>query len=130
MLLAPNVSIHEKQVLVVEDDPLLNRLFSKSIARLGVQVESVHSIETARTYLSEISGLDLLVLDLQLGDGHACDLQAVLNAQPFLDTRVIVVSGYTFTRESCWNNLEYVLLKPVKPTWLSMLVHSLLTDAS
>jgi two-component system response regulator GlrR len=80
------------QILVVDDDPQVLRLFGKILTKGGYSVtESIGSSQAVRI-LGE-KPIDLLVLDLDMPEPDGIDiLKSVRRQRPGL--RVLVVSGY------------------------------------
>lgn len=69
------------RILVVEDDPALQRLVVDELEASGRRVEAVSTLSDARDGLAERLP-DLVVTDLRLPDGHGMELVRELVAQP------------------------------------------------
>lgn len=92
---APPPSLRRLRVLVVEDDPLLLRLYQVKISAWPMKPE-VSVTDNAMTALMMIgrSGPDLLVTDLQMPGMDGFKMLRVLRETPETRrTRVVVVSG-------------------------------------
>ena len=80
-------------VLVVEDDPALNRLITTLLVEQGFQVTSVVDGEEAYRAIKS-NTVDLMVLDLHLPGVNGAELLVLLNAE-HRRLPVIVVSSPT-----------------------------------
>ncbi|GAB4517093.1 MAG: hypothetical protein OHK0046_23400 [Anaerolineae bacterium] len=115
-----------KRVLVVDDDPQVNYLFSRQLRNAGFLCMSAASVSEAMEQIDRHGVPDIVVLDLQLGDG---DGTAVLDyiRQQGENTKVVVVSANAFARH--YNTIDYtidhMLVKPVSPRGLSVFIHEL-----
>lgn len=118
----------EKTVLIVEDDEKLNRLFCKHLNFTGFTVTGKCSITDAIDYLQTCCAPPaIVVLDLELSDGSGLKILEVLKQARFARTKVIIVSGHTFSHENIrhMEKVDYALLKPVSPRGLKALADSL-----
>lgn len=80
-----------RQVLLVEDDPVLRRIVERNLAACGVAVQTAPSAEEAvRRALAERP--DLLLLDLALPDRSGWDVLRALQAHG-VDIPTIVLTG-------------------------------------
>ena len=79
------------RVLVVEDDPLVRRVFVRDLAKVA-DITAAASVAEVRALLlaTEPGVWDACVLDGELGDGTALDVIALLKAPP---PPVLVVTG-------------------------------------
>lgn len=77
--------------LVVDDEPLILGRLSKLVARRGYTVRSASSLAEAWPLLAQ--GPDLLVTDLQLGDGRGEEL-AIASFAAAPERPIIVCSGF------------------------------------
>lgn len=114
-------------ILVIEDNLELNRLFSKYLRSTGKTVVGLTSVAEAKYYLSQCNPPQVIILDLELADGNGTEILAMLQASPFDETRVVVVSGYAFSANNGPHpqDVDYTLLKPVDPRGLRALVETL-----
>jgi DNA-binding response OmpR family regulator len=71
-------------VLVVEDNHDLNRLFTRQLAFSGHQVIGLESLEAAMLYLDTHPAPDLIIMDLELGDGsgYTCSVAKLKEIKP------------------------------------------------
>ncbi len=69
----PDIPSPPVQILVVDDDPELRNLISHQLAEYGFTVETAGSAAEGHQRIIE-GGLDLILLDLGLGDGDGMDL--------------------------------------------------------
>lgn len=80
-----------KQVLVVDDDPLIARLVASAFQDSGFGVETASGGRDAAERLTR-NGVDLVVTDLVMPNGHGIELiQAMRETAP--DTPVIAMSS-------------------------------------
>jgi len=80
-----------RTALVVEDEPLVLDRLAKLVARRGYQVLTASSLAEARPLLA--LDPDLLVTDLQLGDGRGDDL-AISSFQEHPERPIVICSGF------------------------------------
>ena len=116
-----------KHVLVVEDSDDLNRLYTKYLKKSGFHVNSEFSVAGAYEYLQG-NKPDVIVMDLDLGDGNGQDIMDMLQREGKLaDIKIVVVSGtlYISERNVRVDRANYALLKPVSPRELVTLVRTL-----
>lgn len=117
----------EKRVLVVEDNPNLNRLYTKYLQQNGYEVASESSVSGTYQYLSQTLP-DVIVMDLDLIDGSGQDiLDMMIRDGRYNNVKVVVVSGtlYISQRNIKVDRADYALLKPVSPRELVSLVNTL-----
>ncbi|NJL94942.1 MAG: response regulator [Anaerolineae bacterium] len=110
-------------ILVVEDDPMLNDLYTRVLKHKGLSVKSATSLAEARQRLANFAP-DLIILDLGLGNDAGEQVLDLLRLPQLRHVRVIVVSGHAFDPRRLPNReqVEYTLLKPVSPRQLAELV--------
>jgi CheY-like chemotaxis protein len=82
---------HARSVLIVEDEPLVLDRLAKLIARRGYRVLTAPSLAEARPLLA--LGPDMLVTDLQLGDGRGDEL-AIAAYQRHPERPIVICSGF------------------------------------
>lgn len=80
-----------RTALVVDDEPLILGRLSKLVARRGYTVKSASSLAEAWPLLRE--GPDLLVTDLQLGDGRGEEL-AISSFASAPERPIVICSGF------------------------------------
>ena len=81
------------QILVVEDDPILGRSLSISLELEGYKINWCKDIKSAKA-ASTASIFDLILLDVNLGDGSGLDLCAALR-KGGLQTPIIFLTAKT-----------------------------------
>jgi len=93
--------MRSNQILLVEDNPGLNSMFSKVLIRGGYAVTPVTTLANARV-LFDMHPYAVIILDMRLPDGDGLDLLrdrgAVLKQR---GTSVIVVSAEEQYRDAC-----------------------------
>lgn len=116
-----------RTVLIIEDDAHLNRLFNKSLRANQFAVVSAHTLAEARDYVRSNPMPDLIILDLDLPDGHGTEILQCIAEGRLSETRVVVVSGALGEADNRLGlyQVDYALLKPVPPRALSALIESL-----
>ena len=104
------------RVLVVEDEPRVAQAHAEYIARVpGFEVAgSVHSVAAALRHLSERGGVDLVLLDMHLPDGHGLGLLARLRGQGHLCDVIAVTAARDVgvVRDAVAQGVVLYLLKP------------------
>lgn len=80
------------RVLVVDDDPMLRRLFVRSLGKLGAEGTVVESGEAARAAMAE-STFELVLIDQHLGHEVGSDLVVDLRRIARGTPRWICISG-------------------------------------
>lgn len=96
-----------KRILVVEDDPALSLVVSKSLAGRGYAVETAENGVAALNLLSTEAAFDLLLSDIVMPEMDGLELTLMATSQ-FPALKVILMSGYA----SEWRrtvNLENVI---------------------
>ena len=83
-----------RHILIVDDDELLNALFSQFLQTKGFITSSVHSLASALQILEAGTEIDLILLDYQLADGNGLQLLSSMNNHVSLQSPpVIMISG-------------------------------------
>lgn len=118
----------QKQILIIEDDAVLNRLMAKQLGAQGHSVTSVLSWKDADAYLTTREP-HLLITDVRLPDGDTLErLPDLVKTLP-----VVVLTAYGSVRDAVAamkaGAFEY-LLKPASPEELSLVVQRALDDAA
>jgi two-component system, OmpR family, response regulator len=85
------VGISSRCVLVVDDDPTMRRMVSHFLQDHNLQVLAAAGREEMSCALAQ-SDVDLLILDLKLGNDDGLDLLREIRAQS--DVPIIIVTGY------------------------------------
>lgn len=116
-------SVAVSTILIVEDNPKLNTMFSKQLSANGYKCQGVASVKDAIQHFQSAGIPDLIVLDLELSDGYGTELLKYLD-EADVQTRVVVVSANAYSRSipACDYPVEQVLLKPISPRGLSALI--------
>ena len=126
-----NGSTVPRRVLVMEDDAILSRLYSKALRASGYEVHPARTIQEARDFLAQVR-FDVLLCDIHLGDDRGTDLlrehSAILSTR---GTQVIMVSGQARYRDMCEEmGADFFLEKPVAISTLVTLVDRLTAQQS
>ncbi len=117
----------KKQVLIIEDDLVLNRLIGKYVTDLGHEVGSAGCWKEAQQYLASREP-HLIITDVKLPDGDSLmHLPDLIGNQP-----IVVLTAFGSVRNAVEamkaGAFEY-LVKPVSPEELSLVVQRALEDA-
>jgi PAS domain S-box-containing protein len=113
-------------ILLVEDNPDSLRALAMSLSLLGYEVRPAHSLRTALAAAEE-GGYDMIVSDLELGDGTGLDLLRSLG--PGRSVPAIALTGYGSEedRQMCLEaGFEMHLIKPVETRQLGEAIRSLI----
>ena len=82
-----------KEVLLVEDDPMIARTLAMSLPYRGFSVSSVQTLKEG-LQASAVRRFDIILIDLQLPDGSGYDLcQSLKERSP--DTPVLIITART-----------------------------------
>jgi len=114
-----------RRILLVDDDPVLLRVWSRTLSQHGLIVRTVVGITQARQALSgwRRRPFQYVLVDDQLADGFGLDLLPLLSelrpAPGFA-----VVSAHPSTERSlrAWQNASVIVPKPVSPAGLFQLL--------
>jgi DNA-binding response OmpR family regulator len=119
--------VTQKQVLIVEDDAALNRLYGKYLEKAGHHVTGLRSLSEALVSLKNGVVPDVLILDIGLSDGNGTSLLDLMCCSPFDRTKVIVVSGNFLLPDmsSRTDRIDYMLIKPISARELMAFVNAL-----
>lgn len=122
-----NATVNAPRLLLVDDDDLYVRGLSRELSRLGWQVQTADSAESAQRVLRN-SEFDALVIDLQLPGGSGVE---VLRELEHLQTRpvALLLSGYlnvASTVRAIHGGANDVLEKPVAAADLDARLRELL----
>ena len=113
-------------ILLVEDNPDSLRALAMSLSLLGYEVRPANSLRTALA-AAEDGGYDLIVSDLELGDGTGLDLLRSLG--PGRSVPAIALTGYGSEedRKMCLEaGFEMHLIKPVETRQLGEAIRSII----
>lgn len=114
-------------ILVVEDNEPINRLFCRHLSALGYQCSGVYTADDALHSLST-DPPHLILLDFELPDGYGTRVLDVIH-EHHLDVQTIVISASprAFSLRHMSYNIEHILVKPISPSLLSELVQRTLS---
>ncbi len=120
--------LDQRLALVIDDDPLLQRLVCSLLERRGFTVRGVGSVAAAREAIDELDA-DLIVLDLALGQEDGVDVLEYLG-QKGRRAAVLPVSGFDRrvlrTAVHLGRNLGLTMLEPLpKPFTASQLAEAI-----
>jgi PAS domain S-box-containing protein len=125
-----HVSRRPTTILLVEDNPDSLRALTMSLSQRGYQVRPANSLRTALA-ATESDGYDLIVSDLELGDGTGLDLLRLLG--PGRSVPAIALTGYGSEedRSMCLDaGFEMHLIKPVETRQLDEAIRSVIQKQS
>jgi two-component system CheB/CheR fusion protein len=114
------------RILLVEDNPDSLRALAMSLSLLGYEVRSANSLRAALA-AAENEEYDLIVSDLELGDGTGLDLLRSLG--PSRSVPAIALTGYGSEedRKMCLEaGFEMHLIKPVETRQLGEAIRSII----
>ena len=117
-------------ILLVEDNPDSLRALAMSLSLLGYEVRPANSLRTALAAAAH-EGYDLIVSDLELGDGTGLDLLNSLG--PGRSVPAIALTGYGSEedRKMCLEaGFEMHIVKPVQTRQLSEAIRSVMRKRS
>lgn len=114
-------------VMVVEDNIKLNAMFSKQLSNRGHTTYSAHSVREAIAVVQASGAPQVVVLDLELGDGDGRQFLDYLYEND-IRPHVLVVSGYAYDADFDMGgyDVDNVFAKPVSPRELGLLVGQLI----
>ena len=85
----------KKIILVVDDDPLIIRLYKKLFAKHGCEAIGASTGKEAKQLLNG-QKFDMAILDIQLPDLSGFDLLNIIRTNPKLkNMKVVMFSGFT-----------------------------------
>jgi len=117
-------------ILLVEDNPDSLRALSMSLSLLGYEVRPANSLRTALA-AAENGGYDLILSDLELGDGSGLELLHSMG--PGRSVPAIALTGYGSEedREMCLEaGFETHLIKPIEIRQLDEAIRSIMQKHS
>ena len=115
-----------RTILLVEDNPDSLRALSMSLSLLGYEVRPANSLRTALA-AAENPGYDLILSDLELGDGTGLDLLRSMG--PGRKVPAIAITGYGSEedRKMCLDaGFEMHLIKPIETRQLDDAIRSII----
>lgn len=105
------------KILIVEDDSDLRGTLCRTFTREGFHIESASSFSEAKAFLeTQAQTVDLVISDVNLGDGNGVDLLAVLKEMA-PNISLILMTGYGTIRsavEAVKRGAFQYLTKPVQ----------------
>lgn len=121
-----SISIKSKNILLVEDDGIQQIIMERLINKLGHNVlATVSEGEAAIESALKITGVDLIIMDIRLGD-NIDGIDAMVKIRESSDVKVIYVTGNTepATRERAQQtNFEAYIEKPITPAKLKVAIN-------
>ena len=117
-------------ILLVEDNPDSLSALAMSLSLLGYEVRPANSLRTALAAAAH-EGYDLIVSDLELGDGTGLELLSSLG--PGRSVPAIALTGYGSEedRKMCLEaGFEMHIVKPVQTRQLSEAIRSIIQKQS
>ena len=122
-----NSASHDKTVLLVEDDHLVNHFVTEQLSEIGFNVIAMENAQSALTYLEAGNHVDLLFTDAVMpGDISGIELVKIVTERwPTIQT--LVTSGYSeflMTELEATDLQVTVLSKPYEPYQLKQLILS------
>ncbi len=117
-------------ILLVEDNPDSLSALAMSLSQLGYEVRPANSLRAALA-ASEREGYDLIVSDLELGDGTGLDLLRTLGSGRSVPAIALTGYGSEEDRKMCLEaGFEMHIVKPVRTRQLSEAIRSLIQKQS
>jgi PAS domain S-box-containing protein len=117
-------------ILLVEDNPDSLNALAKSLSLLGYEVRPANSLRTALAAAAQ-DGYDLIVSDLELGDGTGVELLSSLG--PSRSAPAIALTGYGSDddRKLCLEaGFDLHIVKPVQTRQLNEAIRSIIQKQS
>jgi DNA-binding response OmpR family regulator len=119
------VSLQGRNVLLVDDDPVLLRTWSRTLTREGMTVRTVGKVAEARRILEDWPRrrFDFALIDDRLPDGFGLDLVPMLSElRPVPGFAVVSALGSTERALRAWQKSVVIVPKPVSPSGLIALL--------
>lgn len=116
-------------ILVIDDEEVVRMLISDSLEQDGYEVLSAGTLDLADELLDSRS-IDLVVLDLYIGDESGLDFLAEVRENKNLDVPVIIITGYPArdaVRIAAKYGIRHFLLKPLDLARLTAAVENSLS---
>ena len=82
------------RILLVDDHEDTNRAMQRLLVRLGYDVRTAHSVETAIAAAADGPPIDLLISDIALPDGTGLELLRHLTGNGACPIKAIALSGF------------------------------------
>lgn len=127
-----STSVHDSpvRILIVEDDPSLQRLIQRTLVAEGYAVDVAGDGETGRT-LAYVNDYDGIILDMELGDRHGLTILQELRRER-RETPVLIFSGLDSESDMVRGldaGADDYVVKPVGPRELAARVRALVRRA-
>lgn len=120
------------RILVVDDDFILNQLFSSFLMAKGFDVVSAEGVKSAEQILTSRDDIDLILLDYQLEDGLGIELLEVDRAAAYLSNPPVIMISVNEDPEyleQCFEKgIADYIIKPVNLSLLALKVRSLINS--
>lgn len=121
------------RVLIVDDDPLVGKLFGMGLLQQGFQAESVLSGPAALDYL-EATPVDVLVLDIMMADMDGLDVIGAIRRNARLHQLPVILLSARADESSRRKGLNaganVYLFKPITPEKLADVIRNVLADST
>jgi len=109
------MEVKKRKVLIVDDDTLIRSQLEKELKRNFFDVVLAKDGQETKSYFEPISGIDIVLLDVQLPDASGLDLlKFIKEKQP--DCEAIMITGYGNTEvaiQSLRNGATDYIEKPI-----------------
>lgn len=120
------------RILVVDDDFILNQLFSSFLMAKGFDVVSAEGVNSAEQILTSRDDIDLILLDYQLEDGLGIELLEEDRAAAYLSNPPVIMISVNEDPEyleQCFEKgIADYIIKPVNLSLLALKVRSLINS--
>jgi DNA-binding response OmpR family regulator len=117
-------------ILLVEDNPDSLHALATSLSLLGYEVRPANSLRTALAAAGD-GGYDLIVSDLELGDGTGLDLLHSMGPERSVPAIALTGYGSEEDRKLCLEaGFEMHLIKPVMTRQLDEAIRSIIQKQS
>lgn len=124
------IRVAQKNILVVEDNGEINRLFCKHLRSFNYICVGVASVSAAIDYVDTNPIPDLIVLDLELGDAHGTRLLDHLHENGMLQPHIIIASANVNNSPvplQTYNPTD-IMEKPISPRQLVYKINAVLAE--
>jgi response regulator NasT len=92
MNLDPKVLLHERSILLVDDDRLILSTLTSGLTRAGYRISSAESVDEAEAYLKNNELPDLVILDVRMHERSGLELASLLEEY---DTPFILLTAHS-----------------------------------
>ncbi len=119
-------------ILVVDDDFILNQLFSSFLMSKGFDVVSVEGVVAAKEMLCSRGDIDLMLLDYQLEDGLGIELLDKEKTRCYLSLPPVIMISVNedpeYLEECFERGIADYIIKPINLSLLALKVKSLINS--